>query len=1447
MTTHADITGGDNHTPITYIFSDSSARTSSTDPNTGAGYVSSAIGKEAWQTDNDSFWMLKDVTPTWIEISSVGAVLSVNSGTYITVDNTDPENPIVNFTGGIDDVLSAEQALTASRTLVGGANSYTTTSTFMLNLHNINGSSGNKIELESDVGIDITSYSPTDNSTFNADAVNGIQIDSTVGYSLGDTVGGNLPAINSDSGDDVLSINPSDGAISRAKAESFRSLSGSGAPIDGTTTAWFIGQTYLDTVTDNEYYATSKSTNPDSSGTGSIFSQAFVNANTIYSSDGTADVSTTKRTVTIDSGSGNNSLLFDAVEGAALTNGQVEISNDLISAGIHNSTQGVGYDINVNDGLRIFDGIAGIGSFYHADYSVNGIAAKGDRWIPDKAYVDSQVVSETLYTNDGSIDAALADRTVTVSDALNFGLLFQASNQTNTNDTYLYQISDSIELAYEDGVGGAATISVEPSGVRISDNLSGVGAFYAGDYSSTFIDRSLVDKGYADSLVNNIFDPILFNDGSTQATAAGDLVGGRTDSQSFSTSFDSTVQDAFMVGQYWRADGFKWYQMGGSTEDVFEYDLSVAWDVSTAVLNQSFNVAVVAGSALNVWFKPDGLVMFAQTHVAIGEFTLSTPWDISTAVHLIDHVIGFIVDVVFDPSGLSFIKLSTTNVTKYDMSVAWDITTAVLDLTSFTPTEPTNNLSLSGLFVSPNGRILYITDSGAGAKLYEYILPIPWDLTSPEFDGSTDFGFSETLLQAPRISPMGDKLYYQGWTICREFDLGLSTNGKIISNAGSTVKSTVGTNNVAITATEFQSQVTSEQELLFTGDGVTFDVATNVFKINSSGGDTTPLLRSVDSGSDGVNFAVYAGDRSPQNNVQANGGDLYAAKGTENALFINKTSGLNDDGWVGLSDISEGVTEVRTLADLPTPISGVINMTSGLYIFKAPINFGTNRIDITNQSVQMYSDNSFVNSITYEGTGTFITSTATAALRVFYPGITFFLTGDDATFVDIIGSLGIQFSSVIFTHVNGGNMGSISGSDTGQLTSARFFMTRSVSRGWVTGFNVSDTDRSYADTLNIFSHVNASGGFVNVVDAKELFYIVNSEAELNNVNAALFNIDPSTESPFYLNNCVVNGVGEFFKVNGVTGTFTAVTDASFVPQAFVSVTDSGGIARFGISGPTVYVGQEVVNEFFVVNTNYNGTHIITATDGTSYFEVSSIAFGTTESGSFYSNSVTLTDTATTLVDGDTLLIDTDLATDYDGGAKVYNQLTNSFQINRSFTVTKTGTWNTSGLNQKSNHVFAITNPNLVDSNYIASGYVNNNTTATGAIVNNTFTDMVFGTVGSSIVQSSNAERWKLIDDVNGTFEYTGNEPFDGNAVLDITAVSTGGAQEFRFKFVHDTGSGFVDLTDPVEALVEIGSESSSTSKHIPLVANKGDQIKPQITRNAGASGVTTSYATITIS
>ena len=89
-------------------------------------------------------------------------------------------------------------------------------------------------------------------------------------------------------------------------------------------------------------------------------------------------------------------------------------------------------------------------------------------------------------------------------------------------------------------------------------------------------------------------------------------------------------------------DGTKMYtssmKASQTGDKVYEYDLTTAYNISTATLRTSLDVGKYTGStthihgAMQVVFNNDGTKMFiADHHKTIIEWTLTTPYDIDTA------------------------------------------------------------------------------------------------------------------------------------------------------------------------------------------------------------------------------------------------------------------------------------------------------------------------------------------------------------------------------------------------------------------------------------------------------------------------------------------------------------------------------------------------------------------------------------------------------------------------------------------------------------------------------------------------------------------------------------------------------------------------------------------------------------------------------------------------
>ena len=77
---------------------------------------------------------------------------------------------------------------------------------------------------------------------------------------------------------------------------------------------------------------------------------------------------------------------------------------------------------------------------------------------------------------------------------------------------------------------------------------------------------------------------------------------------------------------------------GATGDRLYEYELTTAYNISTATLRTSINVGTYSGSSTNIHgamqvvFNNDGTKMFiADHHKTIIEWTLTTPYDIDTA------------------------------------------------------------------------------------------------------------------------------------------------------------------------------------------------------------------------------------------------------------------------------------------------------------------------------------------------------------------------------------------------------------------------------------------------------------------------------------------------------------------------------------------------------------------------------------------------------------------------------------------------------------------------------------------------------------------------------------------------------------------------------------------------------------------------------------------------
>jgi len=239
---------------------------------------------------------------------------------------------------------------------------------------------------------------------------------------------------------------------------------------------------------------------------------------------------------------------------------------------------------------------------------------------------------------------------------------------------------------------------------------------------------------------------------------------------SYSTSKSVSTETTFPTKLYFRSDGLKMY-VSGSSMYVYEYTLGTAWSLSTASYVQSYQAPTTFISTIDaLYFKPDGTVMFLGGFNQ-GRFIsidLATAWDLSTASFTFPSDDYFLVTseeanpkaLFFKPDGTKMYIMGTTgdDVNEYDLSTAWNVATAsYLQVFSVAAQE----LTPQGLFFKPDGTKMYVC-GGSGDDVNEYDLSTPWDVSTASYLQRFSVSTQEINPQAVFFSPDGTNMYVMG-------------------------------------------------------------------------------------------------------------------------------------------------------------------------------------------------------------------------------------------------------------------------------------------------------------------------------------------------------------------------------------------------------------------------------------------------------------------------------------------------------------------------------------------------------------------------------------------------------------------------------------------------------------------------------------------------------------
>jgi DNA-binding beta-propeller fold protein YncE len=216
----------------------------------------------------------------------------------------------------------------------------------------------------------------------------------------------------------------------------------------------------------------------------------------------------------------------------------------------------------------------------------------------------------------------------------------------------------------------------------------------------------------------------------------------------FVDSFSVASQDEAPSGVAFSNSGKKMFVTGNDGDDVNEYTLATAWDVSSALFVDSFSVASEESSPSDLIFGNSGKKMFVVGNNGddINEYTLATAWDVSSALFVDSFSVAsqetFPTGVAFSNSGKKMFIVGFTgdDVNEYTLATAWDVSSALfVDSFSVASQDETP----SGIAFGNSGKKMFISGATNDA-VYEYTLATAWDVSSALFVDSFSVASEDT-------------------------------------------------------------------------------------------------------------------------------------------------------------------------------------------------------------------------------------------------------------------------------------------------------------------------------------------------------------------------------------------------------------------------------------------------------------------------------------------------------------------------------------------------------------------------------------------------------------------------------------------------------------------------------------------------------------------------------
>lgn len=442
-------------------------------------------------------------------------------------------------------------------------------------------------------------------------------------------------------------------------------------------------------------------------------------------------------------------------------------------------------------------------------------------------------------------------------DVLQGGNSFGATMTIGTNDTNSLAFETdgttrwTIDTSGDLLPGADDTYNIGSSTARVQDLYLGPASLHIGTDGDEGVMSYLTASNTFSFNQSGLFDGSL----RVKATPSGgfNLSGAAYDN----TSYDVSTQSGLTVALEFGDSGSYLFVNNFSADTIYRYELSTPYDITTATYSGVNKAYTDTNSqSYGFAFNDDGTHMYVQNETSerLYQYELSTAWDISTATYTSGDSFtasqaanAYATEFSSDGTKL-YILFANDTIYQYSLSTPWDITPGSPSYDSISLSTSAQDSGMQGFEFSADGTKLFLIGQ-TNDNVYEYGLVTPWNISTATYSSTLlDISSELTSPYGIAVNSDGSKFYTTGHAGTNanevsQYSFGGVTysNGNLTVDQNATFGGAVGVGTISPVENLVVNGLGTENTVFLLQNADTGSTASDGFELSLGSNETTYL------------------------------------------------------------------------------------------------------------------------------------------------------------------------------------------------------------------------------------------------------------------------------------------------------------------------------------------------------------------------------------------------------------------------------------------------------------------------------------------------------------------------------------------------------------------------------------------------------------------------------